>query len=112
MSHRLEKINELIKHELGKILLREEEFGHGVLLTILLVETTKDLKESTVTISIYPNNKRDTAFKHLTSHIYQIQQFLNKKIQTYIVPKICFVLDTSEAESEKIDKIINDLKED
>lgn len=106
MSHRLEKINELIKQELGKIILEEEEFGSGVLATIMGVETSQDLLHTNVFLSCYPTKAGEEVLESLTWHIFGLQQRLNKKLKMHPVPKIRFVLDKTEAEAEKIEKII------
>lgn len=112
MAYKLAKINELIKEELSNILLREEEFGEGVLATILAVDTTEDQKEATVIFSVWPDNKGGEVQKKLNAHIWQIQQFLNKRLKIHPVPKIRFSLNTDEAESQHIEELINKTKED
>jgi len=74
MAHKLAKINELIKLELSQILLREEEFGEGVLVTVMGVDTTEDQKEATVTFSVWPDSQRTAALKKLNAHIWHLQQ--------------------------------------
>jgi len=39
------KVNELLKRELGKIILKEGNFPKNVLVTITQVQTSKDLRE-------------------------------------------------------------------
>ena len=112
MAHKLEKINELIKQELNQILLREEEFGEGVLATILDVDTTEDQKEATVTFSVWPDKKRDEVLKKLNAHIWHLQQGINKRLQIHPVPKMRFVINTDEAESQKIEELIQKIKEE
>jgi ribosome-binding factor A len=110
MSYKLEKLNELIKQELGKILLEEEEFGQGVLVTILGAETSQDLHQTTIVVSVWPNEKSEKILNKLSSHIFFIQQMLNKKIQMHPVPKIRFILNSDGAESQKVDNLIESLK--
>jgi ribosome-binding factor A len=112
MSHRLEKINELIKQELGKIFLEEEEFDPDVLVTILNVKTSQDLLQATVIFSVWPTQQGEKILKKLSRHIFHIQQILNKKIRMRPVPKICFVLNADEAESQKIETLIEAIKQD
>ena len=112
MSYKIEKINELIKHELSQILLREEEFGAGVLATILAVDTTEDQKEANIIFSVWPDNKRAEVLKKLNARIWQLQQFLNKRLKVHPVPKIRFTLNIDEAESQQIEELINKIKGD
>lgn len=111
MSYRLKKINELIKRELGKILLEEGDFGAGVLVTILQVQTTEDLKEAAVTFSVLPTEKGDGVLKNLSARIFFLQQQLNKKLKMRPVPRIRFVLNTAESESQKIEGLLEKIKQ-
>jgi len=111
LSHKLAKVNELIKQEFSQILLREEEFGQGILATILEVETSLDQLNATVVFSVWPDDKGPEVLKKLNSHIWQLQQFLNKRLKIHPVPKMRFVINTDEAESQKIEKLIKETKE-
>ncbi|MBU3901507.1 ribosome-binding factor A [Patescibacteria group bacterium] len=111
MSHKLAKINELIKQEFSQILLREEEFGQGVLTTILSVATTADQKETNVIFSVWPDNKADEVLKKLNAHIWHLQQFLNKRLPIHPVPKIRFTLNTDEAAGQRVEELIQKNKE-
>lgn len=112
MSHKLAKINELIKEEMSQILLREEEFGPGVLATILAVKATDDQKEAAIIFSVWPDNQGGEVLKKLNAHIWQLQQFLNKRLKIHPVPKIRFTLNTDETESQHIEELINKIKTD
>ena len=112
MSHKLEKINELIKQELGNILLREEEFGQGVLASILDVKTSPDQLNATVIFSVWPDDKGPEVLKNLNARIWHLQQSLNKRLKIHPVPKMRFVLNTDEAESQKIDTLIQKVKQE
>ena len=112
MAYKLEKINELIRQELSGILLREEEFGEGVLATILSAETTEDQKETTVTISVWPDTARDSVMKKLNAHIWPLQQLLNKRLKIHPVPKVRFEMNTDEATSQQVDELIQKIKQE
>jgi len=107
MSHKIEKVNELIRQELGKIILEEEEFGAGVLVTLMAVKTAPDLLDATVFISVLPTKQGPAALKQLTGHAPHLQFLLVRKLSMHPVPKIKFILDRSEDESEKIETLLN-----
>ncbi len=111
MAHKLEKINELIKQELGQILLREEEFGQGVLATILVVATSPDQREATIIFSVWPDDKGEEVLKKLNARIWHLQQRINKRLQIHPVPKIRFVINTNEAASQQVEELIQKAKE-
>ncbi len=109
-SHRLEKINELIKQELGKIIFAQEEFGPGVLVTVLYAKTSEDLKNTSIIFSVLPTEKGWIALKQLNNHIFDLQQSLNKKLRMHPVPKIRFVLNEDESKSQQIDTLLEKTK--
>jgi len=106
MRYRIERLNELIKQVLGRIILEEEDFGPGVLVTIMKVETSDDILHSDVFISVFPTEKGEGALERLTRHVFPLQQMLNRKLQMRPVPKIRFVLDKTEAEAQEIDELM------
>jgi len=112
MPHRLEKINELIKRELGRILLEEGNFSPGVLVTILAVRTGADLEEAAVTFSVLPANQCSKILANLENRIFFLQQCLNKKLRMRPVPKIRFVLDETEGESQKVETLLEKLRQE
>lgn len=112
VSHRLEKINELIKQELGKIILAEEEFGLDVLVTILAAETSADQHQADVILSVWPENKGPVVLQKLNRRLAYFQALLNKKIEVRPMPAVRLILNTDEATSQKIETLIAKLKGD
>jgi len=110
MSHRLARINELIRQELGKIIFEKEEFGSGVLITLMAAETSQDLRHTTLTVSVFPTERGVEVLKKLSAHVFSLQQLLNKKVRMHPVPKIRFVLDSTESESQKINNLLEKIK--
>lgn len=110
--YKTEKVNELIKQELGKIIFTEEEFGAGVLVTVMGVQTSDDLRHANVSISTLPTAKGEAALEKLTAHAPNLQYLLNKKLKMHPVPKIRFVLDTAESTSQKINNLLNKIDQE
>jgi len=111
MSHRIQQINQLIQEVMGEILQKEYQIPSDALLTILTVETSSDLLHSKIIISIFPIDSEKEVIKYLEKNIFDIQQALNKKLIMRPVPKIRFELDRTEFEAEKIEKLLEDIKE-
>ena len=112
MSKRIPRLNELLKEELGKILLKEGNFPKGVLVTITRVETLADLSEAKVWVSIFPEDKGKKIIENLNKRIYFLQQKINKILRMRIVPKIRFQIETKTKEAAKIEEILENLKKD
>lgn len=111
-SLRIKKVNKLILELMGQILQAECQFPANSLVTILGVETSKDLLYSKITVSVFPAGKRQDALDYLNKNIYELQQFLNKKLDMHPVPKIRFELDITEEEAAKIEKLLEKLKKE
>jgi len=105
VNKRIKRINELIKRELGKIISRDIEIPEGSLLTITDVETTNDLKQAKIWISIYPFQKSKQVFKILSKKINQLQFSLNKKLNFRSLPRISFKIDQTEERASKIENV-------
>ncbi|MDI6883344.1 MAG: 30S ribosome-binding factor RbfA [Patescibacteria group bacterium] len=111
MSERLKKINALIKKELGKIILKEIDLPRTVLLTIIEVETSRDLRESKVFISVFPEKNSREILWVLEREIYNLQQILNKSLRMRPVPKIKFLKDKKFKRAQEIDKILRKIED-
>lgn len=110
-SFRIKKVNKLILELMSQILQTECQFPANSLVTILGVETSKDLLYSKITMSVFPAEKRQIVLDYLNKNIYELQQFLNKKLDMHPVPKIRFALDITEEEATKIEKLLKKLEE-
>ena len=110
MSHRQEKINELIREEVGKILHRELDLNFEALVTVTRAVTSEDQKHVRVYVSVFPSSVAQKALESINRNIYFFQQTLNKKLQMRPVPKLFFVLDNTEERAAKIEKLIDKVK--
>ncbi len=111
MSHRIIQINQLIQEVLGEIIQKEYQIPSDALLTILAVETSSDLLYSKIIISVFPIDVEKSVLEYLNKNIFDIQQNLNKKLTMRPIPKIRFELDRTEFEAEKIEKLLEEIKE-
>src|SRR3989338_9073072 len=101
MANRIEKVNSLLQHEIGKILVRDFSF-QGVLVTLTHVETSANLIETKAYISVLPEEKTDAIVTVLNKGVYDVQQKINKMVNMRPVPKIKFVRDKEILEAAKI----------
>ena len=111
-TNRIAKVNSLIVHELGPILLEFLQ-GEDGLVTITKADTSRDMKWAKVWISIFGGSD-DKILKLLTDkgNLYEIQGKLNKHFATKIIPRISFHLDTSPRYVQHIDEVIRKIHEE
>ena len=103
-QQRVLRINELIKEEMGKILLRELDLEKGILVTVTRVSTSPNLYNANVFVSVYPQEHEKKVVQGLRGQIYELQQFLNKRLRMRPVPKIAFVEETLVREAGDVEK--------
>ncbi len=107
---RITRINELIKRELGKIILREIDFPRGILVTLTNVDTASDLQETKVFFSVFPETEKQNALKILKYNVGFLQHLLNRTLRMRPVPKIIFQHDKELSEAQKVEQIIEKVK--
>ncbi len=110
MPKRIERVNELIKREVSQILLRDIEFPKDVLVTVTRVETTPNLIESNVFVSMMPEKRMGQVLSILNRRIFNIQQKINKNLNMRPIPKIIFKKEKNTNEADKIEKILEKIK--
>ncbi len=79
-TRRIERLNKVIKVELGQIILREFEFNEGVLVTITRVDTSPELSQAKVYISVFPEKNAKAILNILVGQIYFLQQKINERL--------------------------------
>jgi ribosome-binding factor A len=110
-TKRLLRLNELLKKEIGYILLREIGFDDA-LVTITRVDCSSNSIEAKVFIAVIPDNKMDSVFAILGHEIYGIQQMINKKLRMRPIPKIKFIKEKTAQQAEKVEGILAELKKE
>lgn len=110
MKERTQRFNELIKKNLGNIILKEIELPEGVLTTITRVETASNLFTSKIYVSAMPENKSGRVLADLNANIYRLQQKLNHSMRMRPIPKIIFKMEKQTKEADRIERLLEDLK--
>ena len=109
MSERIPKINALIQHELSELLSREIEFPGNCLVTIVGVETSKDLRHAKVWVSILPEFYIGKAFEQLKREAGHLQFLLNKRLSMKPLPRLSFAIDDTEQKASDIESLLDQI---
>ena len=112
MSVRLEKINKLLKQHLAEIIQKDLSLKKGVLVSIIKVDTSPDLRYSKVFISILPEKERQYVLATLQKEIYRLQGLLNRRLKTKVFPKIRFIADDFGIKMEKAYQVFRQIEEE
>ncbi len=104
---RVEKLQELIKQEVGKILLMDIKDSRIGFVTVTGVEMTGDLREAKIYVSIMGNDDQiKSSLEGLNSALGFIRREIGKRIKIRFTPEISFALDKSLDYSEHIQKLL------
>ena len=111
MSRRTDRLGELFREEISKLLqkgLKDPRVGFA---TISRVDITEDLSYGNVLVSVMGSDKekRDTLIGLKNSAGF-IRQFLGKGIKIRKIPELSFVLDENLEHAMRIESILAELK--
>jgi ribosome-binding factor A len=110
-SLRLQRVQELLKRELGEIVRREIPVGSAGLITVNDVKITSDLQSATVYIGVLGNeDQRKKALAELEQHRKRIQGLVGKAVVLKYTPQLRFHLDESIEQGNRVLKIIDELE--
>ena len=112
MSHRIDKVESLIKEEISMIFLnklRDPEIGF---VTITRVKMSPDLRIAKVYISILDREKRESVFEKINSFNGYIRSELAHRIKIKFTPELKFFIDDTLDYVEKIEGLIKKIHED
>jgi len=111
VSHRIDKIENLIKEEISLIFLfKLQNLGSG-LITITSVRVSPDLKTAKIYISIFEKERRERVLEKIRSKTKFIRSELASRITIKFVPELKFFLDDTLDYVEKIEGLIKKIHE-
>ena len=104
---RIEKLQELIKQEVSKMLLYDIKDPRIGFVTVTEVEMTGDLREATIYVSIMGNDEQiKDSMAGLQSALGFVRREIGKRIRLRFTPEISFAPDKSLDYSEHIQKLL------
>jgi ribosome-binding factor A len=109
MSHRIEKVENLIKQEISLIFLRKLQDPAFGFLTVTNVKMSPDLKIAKVYISVLEKEKRESSLEKVKSVSGFIRSELASKIRIKFTPELKFFIDDTLDYVEKIEGLIKEI---
>lgn len=113
-KNRMDKINTEILRHLSEILMSLKDPRIKGMISVTGVRTSPDLKHADVSVSIFNTDEESAAdtMDILKKSAGHIRTQLSHMMEIRTVPQINFVADDSMAYSEKISKILEEIKHD
>jgi ribosome-binding factor A len=108
-SHRVDKVEQLIKEQISYILLhklQDEDLGF---ITVTVVKVSADLKVAKVYLSVLQKERRDFVINRINARLGQIRSELAHRIRIKFVPELKFFIDDTLDYVEKIEGLINEV---
>ena len=109
--NRVFRVNQLIRKELSRLVSRGIDFPEDVLVTVTKVETTANLIDAKIYVSVLPEDQTSRIMKILKSQIYSLQQKLNKRLNMRPLPKIIFVEERATKEAGRVEEILEEIRQ-
>lgn len=110
-SHRLERVRELLKREIGEAIRREFPVSDCGLISVNDVDVAGDLKSATVFVSILGNpQQQKRGFQTLNEYRTRLQSLVARAVVLKYTPRLKFVFDDSIVRGNRVLQIIEELE--
>ena len=110
MSLRLQRVNELLKRELGEVIRRELPIAEAGVITVNQVSVAPDLHTANVFIGFIGTDiQRKRGMELLAAEKKRIQMMVGSAIRIKYTPQLRFVFDESIAKGNRVLEILDEL---
>lgn len=110
---RVDKVQELIKQEVSKMILRELKDPRIGFATVTQVAVSGDLRHARIFISVMGNDQqKEQTWEGLKNSLGFIRSELGKRVRLRYTPEINLQLDTSLDHSVKIQELLDKVKKE
>ena len=110
-SHRLQRVRELLKREIGTVIRREVPIQEAGLVSVNDVDVAGDLRSAIIFISILGTaEQQKRGFAMLEEGRGRIQDLVARAVVLKYFPTFKFVLDDSVVRGNRVLKIIEELE--
>jgi ribosome-binding factor A len=109
---RMKKINSQIQKEISHIIQSQVDNPNLGLISVLRVETTRDLGLSKVFVSVLPDSNTEEVIRSLSEMRGFIRRLLGSVLRLKLLPEIKFIPDDSIRRGVNIVNKINELNKD
>jgi len=109
-EYRVERVNSLIQRILANYIVKDFCTSRDIIISVTRVETSGNVFESKVFISVFPTQERAKIVESLNRNIAEFQNKLNKNLRMRPVPKITFVEDKKPETAQEVETILEQIK--
>lgn len=106
MTERQEKVKELIKQLAANFI--ETESNKTSLITVTNAEVSPDLRQATIFVTVFPEDKEDFALDFLKRNRAGMRHFIKKRMATAVIPFFEIEIDRGEKNRQLIEKLLRE----
>ncbi len=110
---RSDRVADLIQRELSELLRREVKDPRIGFVTVMRVILSPDLRHAKVYVSVLGEEaEKERALRGLESGTGFLRGQLGRRLRLKVIPELRFLLDESVAHSDRINRLLSELKDD
>ena len=110
-ADRMRQINELLRSEIALHMQRDVELPDGVVVSVTKVNTSPDLRNATVLVSILPDNQTGSVLEIIRKQLPHVASTIAPKLSLRIFPRLKVMIDNQERSAAHIEALLDSLKE-
>ena len=103
MTLRQDKISSTIKKLAGEFINLESD--RESMITPIGANISKDLKNATIYVTIFPENKEEESLEFLKRKRSDFREFFKNQIKIKTIPSFDFEIDTGEKNRQRIEEL-------
>jgi len=107
----IQKTNELLKSELGKLILERVELP-GILITITTVMCSDDLGHANVFVSVIPDGHAGSVLSALKKHTAGFSKAIRERTRLRHVPRLHWNFDGGQIHASSLDSIFKQIEDE
>mgnify|MGYP001590360684 CR=1 FL=1 len=112
MSQRIDRVDELLRQEIGQILAKEVQDPHVGFATVTDVETTPDLRHARVWVSVIGDaDRRAETLAALERAMGYVRHELGTRLRLRRIPALHVALDDSAERGTRMLRILEELEQ-
>jgi len=103
-DRRQERVNVLLRNLVSSFI--KSEIGREAMVTVMRVETSRDLRQAKIFISVFPEEKEKEVLELLKKKSPQLHHYLKSQLRMKFLPIVSFEIDRAAKIERKIEKIL------
>lgn len=111
MSFRIKQVNEQLLSELAQLVVENIIFREG-LITVTRVDTSSNLRQAKVYISVLPENKTGSALTEIRKYNKDFNKILKQKLNLKFIPRLIWHMDEKIKYMNEIDEVLMQIKKE